>query len=466
MPNHYIVQLITLFSTHIDTYAMNNLHVYLEKLKLISGLFNCTLLCSNGKQIKVGNKFVFELVLEMCNNPVQQQRVLAKLNCYTSYTKEYLSGVQFKPKYFDSILKTYYRFIIGQLQKYSKTHSKQILEGFVIDFTFNDGQEEWLPSEIWACDIKISPEGKIEDVGIPGSLYGYDTIFMESIVGASTIEKYDMDGFLALLIIFINEDLVMKNGSLPEKKPNYLSQLEILAKKFNTMCSKTHNIKDFRNGEGELDLPKLVSELQPKKKIKEWMNFLISVSAIRDFHKMIEKCAMYMKENIQLVFFKSIVNSDGMIISYQKNYDVIIDMAASKIDMCGLDKYIKEIYKLSTIPLWINFLVRLVELDNEDILYIFFSIDPIFRHIFFGIPIISYGWEICKLAIESKKCRCLIKDRYYDKSIEIYHPEQNKYECVKWLYDKDLNQTGYVISDYINDDLVKTQTFIGQKFVY
>ena len=430
---------------------------YLEKLKLFNSLFNQTLSCDNAHPTKTSDKFIFQLVLELCDDISLQQSVLAKLKYFTSFTKCYLSGVQLKPKYFDNIIKTYRAFIVNNLCKYFKENSEVISEGFIVDFYFRNAIKEWEPSDISASNIKLSL-GVVENISEAGSLYNYEDIFMKSIVGANTVEKYGIDGFLALLIIFIDEKYLLETKKI---EPLYILCSKLLAEKFNKMYSTRIYDVNIKNN---YDSHRLVLELQLKKKIKDWIDLIQSIINLPE--EIIQDCAMYFSENIQKVFFKRIIQSDNCtIITYQKNYDDVIDASiiGENIRNMYLSKvisYIKEIYKIITMSQWLDFLISIFKLNEVDILIIFFHIDPIFRNVFFGLQNNFCNKEISFLHIESIKHLCLIKDKYYEKNMTIYCPNQtSEYKLVKWTYDENLKQTGHRIKKYVNKIRIETKIF-------
>ena len=240
---------------------MDNLSSYLEKLKLLSNL-----------PTKTNNKFVFQLVLKLCDDITLQQSVLTKLKYFTSFTKRYLSGVHLKPKYFDDIIKIYHEFIANNLCKYTKENNDEdILKGFIVDFHFSSAIKEWEPSEILASDIKLNSDGSVENIGEAGGLYNYEDIIMKSIVGENTIEQYGIDGFLALLIAFVDEKYLIRIRTV---EPLFALCSKSLGEKFNNMCDiKIHSIEIKTN----YDSHKLILALQPKKKIQDWINLIQSI---------------------------------------------------------------------------------------------------------------------------------------------------------------------------------------------
>ncbi|XWV24742.1 putative ORFan [Tupanvirus deep ocean] len=427
---------------------MENLSYYLDKLKYISSLFDKIITFDNNNYIITGNKFVFQLVLDMCNDKVLQEKVLSKLKEYTSYTTMYLSGVQLKPNYFDDIVQIYHKFIIDFLSN-SKTIEETLTTGFIINFTLHNDEKCWEPSEIWCNEIMFEPDGTkyhVDDEA--GSLYHYDAIFMESIVGDKTIQKYGIDGFLALLIIFLKEDeLLFKNNvesllSLCQKN---------LAIKFNEMCAKT---TDFSYDEFiecyEIDYDKLHKELKPKDSIRRWINFFDSISYLPN--SVIEDSSRYMHDQIQMVLFKEIRTEDGeIVVNYDTDYDDLInDLMLNKFADIELMENIKTIMKIKDIKEWHAFLNKLVQMDDSFITNFFLKIDSNFAFVFLGIRIAKN--DFFSLKMKTQKWYEVIKGKFYDRYMEIYNNTGPvKLSYVNWLYDKKLNCTGCKVVEYDSD---------------
>lgn len=444
---------------------MENNSFYPKKLIFFNNLFNRSLPCKHGGKIETSEKFVFQLVLEMCKDTSLQQKVLTKLEYYTSFTQAYLSGVQFKPKNFNSIIKTYEMFVTERLNKYSEEDSNEaILEGFIVNFSFSDDAESWEPSDIWASKVKLTSTGDVKKIGFAGavkefgfarSLYNYDDIIMNSIVGAETVKEHGIDGFLALLIIFIHEDLMLETKEIEPLGVLCLKEL-VKVDKFNKMCGRKF-CDIWLNRCHESFLNDLVLELEPKKKIGKWIEIFTEISHVPD--EIIQSAAMYMTNELQTVLFKKIVQKDE-VTTYQTNYDDIIDNVSENVDMLGLDVYIKEIFKIITITQWLDFLTKISELDEINMMSIFISIDTVFRYVFFGLFDQDFcGNVICKLKIESTKRLCFVKGKYYDDTMSIRHPDGCGSNIMTWNYDKNLNQLGYTIDVYVNNVLIKTEKF-------
>ena len=175
-------------------------------------------------------------------------------------------------------------------------------------------------------------------------------------------------------------------------------------------------------------------------------------------------------ENIQKVFFKRTIQSNGsVIITYQKNYDDVIDIDTigdndRNMYLSTVISYIKEIYKITTMAEWLNFLISISKLNELDIIIIFSHIDPIFGNVFLGLPNRPCGKEINLLNIESIKYYHLVKDKYYEKNMIIYCPNRIvDYKLVKWIYDENLKRTGHTIKKYVNQILTEKKVFSSKK---
>ncbi|XWV25985.1 tryptophan synthase beta chain 1-like isoform X1 [Tupanvirus soda lake] len=433
---------------------MENLNHYLEKLKYVSYFFDKTLVSTDEKSVKIGNKFIFQLVLEMCNNTILQKQVLSKIKEYTRHITMYLSGVQLKSKYFDDIVRIYHNYIIDSLVD-SKNDEQPITTGFIINFTFHNDKFSWEPSEIWANEIVMETDGTLIELDEAGTLYHSDSILLKSIVGYETIQKYGIDGFLALLIIFLKEDDL-------SGKNNVESLLTIcqknLATKFNEMCTDTkHIIYDDLVANRDIDYNDLIRKIKPKESIRKWIIFLESIFHLPD--SVIKESAKYMREEIQMVLFKEVRYRDDLVVTnYDTDFnDIINGLILDDPNNKELLENIKIIFKIKEIKEWHTFLEKVVLMDDSFIIKFLSNIDSKFASVFLNIYV-SRDHFFC-LKLKSKKQFELVKGNLYDRYMEIYNVGSVKLSHVNWYYDKDLNCIGYKLVEYNNDYSVITTYF-------
>ncbi|XWV25986.1 putative orfan [Tupanvirus soda lake] len=423
---------------------MEKINNYLGKLEYLSALFDKCLPCNNDDPVKTSNKFVFQLVLEMCNDKYLQKKVLTKLQEYTNYTTMYLSGVQLKPKYFDEIIQIYNEFVVKKLENRMNI-SEKITSGYIVNFSsFKDNIKFPESNYVWGNEITMNTDSTLYEIESPCSIYNYEEIIMDSIVGDESIQEYGVDGFLALLIVSLNEDSMINKVQVD----SLLTMCQKnLANKFN-MLRKKWEYSISQSAFNKINNHKLARMFQPKKILTKWIDFLESISHLPT--NIIEDSIRYMNEPIQMIFFKILnVHDDTVIIHYKTNFDIV--KYSTKVNFNDKElSIIKNMLEIKSIKEWINFLYDLILLEGDTIIKIFLHIEPKFALVFFGIDIEK---ENClfKLYVSTKKTYELIKGKLYDKCLIIYNFDSIK-TCTTWKYDKDLNFIGYKIIEYGEDN--------------
>ncbi|XWV24743.1 putative ORFan [Tupanvirus deep ocean] len=433
---------------------MENLNYYLDQLKNISSLFNTNITSDHGDLVKFGNKFVFQLVLELCSNTILQQQVLTKLKEYTSHITNYLTGIHLKPKYFEDIIQKYHKFIIIFLTS-CKINKQPLTTGYVIDFIFDNNKKHTQPSTMNAYQFTTSQtivfyyidNQAIVDVD---PLFEHETIFMESIVGNKTIEKYGIDGFLALLIIFINEDNILLKYNVDSL---FVLCQKNLAKKFNSMCSNLDYLfYDECNLPFGINHRNLSGMIKPKEFIKKWINFLEPMLSLPN--ALVVDSIKYINKRIQMVFFKEIrTKNDKQISNFITDYDNIIDrLVLDYPHDKELFENVRIIFKLKELKDWHEYLQKLILMDNSFIIKVLFSIDKDFSYVLLNVNIDNCFVDLFTLKIKTRKIYVPIKGNLYPSITQIDDIDDIKTTTVNWHYDKNLNVSGYDLTEYLHSD--------------
>ena len=335
-----------------------------------------------------------------------------------------------------------------RITAYINNSSEEILSGNVIDFTFYDGNYLSSPSgiEYTLIDLHNEPDiVKIVDYDNEYSEDNLDDILMHSIAGNQTIKLYGKVGYIALYLIYINEDKLLIDA---ENLKNIC--LQNLADKFNKLYNPTYNFFDNKNIDELLNIESLIKEIDLKQRLKAWIDLFEDMMKIPNDY--IIDCMKYMALPIQKVLFKQ--TFDTIILSYNiynNNYDDEIDL----LDDNKIVKYLKEMYKISTINEWIIFLKKLIENSPLDIMKIFMYCDVEFICVFLNVkyPLSSGKIFTNIFRISESKYFKYINDKYYELSIAVYDQDnKKKYICKSYVYDKYLNIIGYKIYKNIGPD--------------
>lgn len=162
--------------------------------------------CIPNGQCCVSKYTVYDLIERMLNNEVFKNKVLIKLANYVSESQKYLSGQHLKPERFEYILSKLKLFI--EINKNHQSNGKCL--PYVIDFKLK--KNSWEISTIIASAL-YEKNNKIVS-SAPGETYDYRAIIFDSIVNQSAIDKFGEDGFVAMLIVFIEEDSIINHQSL------------------------------------------------------------------------------------------------------------------------------------------------------------------------------------------------------------------------------------------------------------
>ncbi|XWV24745.1 putative ORFan [Tupanvirus deep ocean] len=429
---------------------MENLNNYLNRFQSLSTYFNKPLTYDNIGTTETSNLLVFQLVLDMCQNQILQQQVLAKLIEYTSH-RVHLSEIQLKPKYFYQIIETYQNFVTKYLK--NSNEITKFLTGYVVDFSLFQNTINHNFCYIWVVKIFLDADGSLKKVCEENKINNYEIIIMRSIVGAETIKQYGIDGFLALLIMYINEDhmenVVPVDSLVTICKKN-------LANKFNML---RNDIVYYISGNTqctEIDYYELAIRFEPKKILDKWINLFIELTSnLPD--SVIEDSIKYMNQSIQMIFFKKINDvDDTTVIHYKSNFDDVINDMQKQFNVRELS-IIESILKINTIDKWIDVLKELILLNDDDIMRIFIQIQPKFANVFFGIDVNLK--RLLKFTVLTRKDFVLIKGKLYDKHMEIHNIGSVTLTTITWKYDKDLNCIGYDILENDNNNRTRIKCF-------
>lgn len=148
------------------------------------------------------NFTVYDLLERTLSDKEFQLQILNKLKEYTSETTEYLSGEQLKPNRFYLILIKLESFMKEEEGNLLKDFSKS----FVVDFEFHQKHYE-------ISQISVNCLEKHNDkvmAGVTSSLYDYCQIIFNSVVNENAIKRFGEAGFVAMLLIFMKEDVLCK----------------------------------------------------------------------------------------------------------------------------------------------------------------------------------------------------------------------------------------------------------------
>ena len=422
---------------------MDNIIKYNPRQQKLAQLFNISLLHWNNV-IEIGDQLVYQLVLEACDDTIFQQKVLDKLTYYTSFTKEYLSGIHLKPKKFHIILQNIKKYILERIaepMRYPEDDfetGETCDDGFLINFEFDNGIDSYKPSSMLTNGIKFN-DNNMADLTRTGYSFDYEDLFLYSVIGAKTIKKHGYDGFLALLLIY-----------LPEKNFIKEKEVESLAVK----CSK--NIAEKFNN--LLAFETKISRLEPRPSIKPrlrlWLELFEYLKNVPD--EQIEICAKYMNGDIQRVFFKRVdfdnENIFHNLYTYHTNYDNIIDDIVELCHVEELVSYIKDIHSATTLAMWRELLTNLLKLSNKKILRILGLIDHYFSEVLLNLEKIKdFRVDIFNLQLSSKTSFEIIDGTRYaetrvffaldTKQIRQFHciyRDNNVKETHTWIYDENL----------------------------
>lgn len=294
--------------------------------------------CSTDSNVYTSNHFIHEIVLEMCNNPTMQKAVLSKLKYFAGFSTDYLSDIHLKQDRFQTIIQHLNQYISESLNKefVGDTIKMSCYRNiFIVNFIFNneDDMVDILANPVYFIHVEHNVY-----VTIAEHLNNNDYILCRSIVGKDTLDKYGIDGFLALLIIYIDTNHLLN-------QPKSLKTLcEIM--KVKQLHQIYHN---SRTG-------------TPRECLKTWLNGLKFLSNF-DFDFGNSICEI--DSNIQQVLFKC-VRTYGTDIWY------VPDLTKLKLDSIdqSLHKYINDFITIKSKEEWIKLLENVLKLSDDQLLII------------------------------------------------------------------------------------------------
>ena len=394
--------------------------------------------------IKYENKFVYQLIKEIYNSQSLNSQVRQKIIYYTSLTKKYLYGLQFKAQNMDRMLDKMYKYISVQLN-HNINNNVYILDLNLIDnfsglvsmesylLSSNNNNHKIFKSNEWIISSK--------------------DILINSLMGINTINKYGELGFMALLLIYMDDNDKEIFGE--EIESLQIKCMKISANKINMMISR-NNLVALKN----LDI--LIKKFNPKDKLNKWLNLLKTLEYISNIESIIE----YMKKPIQLVLFKEVHIKNNRYIKhyiYYSDYDKIIDNLNTKL--YDLAPYVKDIYKIKTIKEWINYINKLLVLPSLYIITLFMLIDYNFAYVFLNLQLKQLNrierFKIMNLKIYSKKLYLKTNGKYYEERIAFYNFNNNYIPTNEkvWIYNKNLDIIGYKMKN-IYDKTISVMKYI------
>jgi hypothetical protein len=345
-------------------------------------------------------------------------KVLTKLTHYTSFTKQYLSGVQLKTRFFFETLEKL-RVHINTRIAHSCEHDWR-----VIDFTFDNDVNTYIPSNIWVSHLYFSDD-KVS-VDWSGKIVNSDCsrILFHSVVGQVTITHHGLDGFVALLITFINEDgLTTKINSL------LTSCNKLIATQFNSMAQVDCTINESS----------FVSNIHVKRLLGAWIDFLKQYKRVHSAH--IDAVVRHTTIIVQKVFFKQYIfkNTETVRYTYHTNYDESIDKLnlGDAITKARLVPFIKTIFRITTLEQWSDYLESLLELSENDIIKIFLSVDSSFGQVFLRTDLRN-NYHAVVLKCESRRPQKKVRDTWYDQTITLYNIDGSTMYYGDYIYDENL----------------------------
>jgi hypothetical protein len=401
---------------------------YFKRLAHLATFFNQTMKIvlndNNIKNIELGDEFVYQLVLRVCKDTHLQKQVLSKLEYFASFPKKYLSDIHLKPKYFMSILKKMEVFINNHIENAKGDFLFQ--KGSVVNFSFENFASE--PSVISIDAIYVSNE----DLNKESDSFDRNLIMMKSIIGRGTINEYGIDGFMALLIIYIHDDQLLMD-------PDNLLTIcaKTIAVQFNKMAGVKFKITKICGGTG--------NDIGARNSINRWIIFLKKMKAIP--LEQLMQATKYMEKSVQEALFKyrALYKRDMITTFYTDYHDEKFNELERITGTNFLVPYIKEIYKATTIDEWIECLEKLAKLNDSDIAVAILTFDPCFGKVLLNTTIIEAGNQKFILTIFSKAWMPEIRGIRYEQIIDFRDVMGNNLYSRKWIYNVNFEKIGYKI---------------------
>lgn len=332
----FIIYLLSIYWKMTEPKIISNARKCLNrKLPVFDGHFFVN-------NIITGNKFVHELVLEMCDDPMLQTAVLKKLVYFTNFSTNYLLNIHNKQDKFPTIIQHLKQFITGSLNKEFYTDSNRM---FIINFSF-DEKDNTKTFDIISNPIHfINSEPK--HIDISENLNNNKLILCRSIVRRKTINKWGIDGFLALLIINIDVDNLLNNP-----------------KSLKTLCEMVivNQLEQIFN-----------SSKNPRERLEICLDRIKKLPNF-DFFESIHEINIF----IQKVLFKHVQ-------TLMFNIDYVFDYDESKLEPLdfSLHEYVINFFTIQTSHDWIIFLENILKLSDDELIKISYYLDKDISRFFF-----------------------------------------------------------------------------------
>ena len=346
------------------------------------------------KEVYLGDKFVSELLFS-CNRNEVKKFLIEKMEnndnlklCY-GYTIDRL----------DELLNNMINYLPFALKELRKSKDNKDI-GFILDLEF-DPKNYIEPVDTWTTNIR-----KDGSAGLCGSLYSYPILFLNCIVNKKTVDKYGINGFVGLLLLYVRPQIITKG----------LNPLETIIKK-----KIGNEIKKFYKEEIKDKLE--LEEDTFIEKIQKWINFLETKLKKYDLNNFINEIMSYVPRCVEITFAHVNTHySNGiknrLFIYNEPNFENIKELAIKQI--------IVRFHQKKSIEDWIKLLNDFLELDIALQINIITSyLDRDIAKTFFGN---SYD--------NSKKFICFKKTWYcttnpyepFIERIEVYNQDGSKDE--------------------------------------
>lgn len=426
------------------------------------------------KQVSVGDKFVYQLVLESYNDTEMQTKILKKIVEYTGHTKMYLSGVQFKAVHFEQMLKKMELLVMECIKK-NLSNEKPFDFCYVVSFDVKRSEKSSNPSEMCCHKIysRIMTNNDMDCVeheqpnfytdGTCGAA-GYSELLLRSIVGKETITNFGYDGFMALLIIKLYEEIIDEELiALKQNSSEKISFEKYVAEQFNYIHVQPvieidmKNIQELSQTTNQSVWKIVAKKIGLQEKLGHWFRTLELATKIPAGQ--FESCRPYMHEYIQRALFKQVEPSKenvnygtwNEISLYHKNYDAIFDellkttVPTKRDEMMIKINFYKTIFKISTLSEWLDFLHELKQMPDAFIISFLLTIDECFMRTLVGnvhfinkIDVTPFCLAIAEqhyFRMVNGKC-CIEFSEFYEQGLKTFN---KKIKTEIFVYNKDLN---------------------------
>lgn len=401
-----------------------------------------TIICSSKwssieEMITANNKFVHEVILEMCENLEMQKNVLEKLRYFAGLTTDYFARIHSKPNRFEQIVKGLKYFILDKISSYKKNefgHTKSEPRCYVVDFILDNKYCPRIMYSYRITDVE-KMKGKFSDFICDKS------ILLQSIVGKKTVDEWGIAGFIALVISYINDELLV---------PEVESLANKCLKKIASFFTEVQQKNDSK---------------PPRICLTNWLNFFE-----KTLYFNVSTSRMYINSAMQQVFFKCEKN-DCSLFSYFTDYE----KAFAELGLLENKFYslINGFMTSTTRKEWILLLQEVLKLSDSDLINLACELSDDFRQICFGIDRNSCSKTFCvcintkkemkfikmnemkfikmneievvKLKEQKKEFFEIVNGEKYNTERWTYDFNGNKILHETWEYDRNLNVIKYLI---------------------